>query len=313
MSFLSLKEKYNYEYLIKLVNDRIERSINLEFRQGNELSLTNQQKINKFAITVAAFANTTGGILIYGIETRRNKAHSFSYADGNFITADWIKNILSHKIQRAIPGLEVFNVVFDNSLHKVVYIIIIPQSHDAPHMSFDNRYYKRNRFSNIIMEEHEIRMMYKSTGVSDLDFFALLNTNGVPLLENGKMIRINFYPRFLIKNISNIIEHSYKFEISFPSAIYDNSFTALQEYFVRFDGVNSVFSIPNRSPIFQDEIATVLETKLVVNNENFEIFSKNKLLINLYFTNGVKSYSFNLPETFIYKSKQLQIGDFVSK
>jgi hypothetical protein len=310
MPFLNPEKRFNFDYLNKLVNDKVERALNLEFRPGHELSLTNQHKINKLTVTVAAFANTIGGTLIYGIDTKRNKAHAFSFIDGNLINGEWLNNILNFNIHRTITDIQIHPIVFDDDNSKLVFIINIPQSADAPHISFDNRYYKRNRFSNVVMEEHEIRMLYRTTCVSELEFFALLNTNGIPSMEDGKISFISFYPRFLIKNISNIIEHSYKFEISFPSAIYDTSFTALQEYFVRFDGLNSVFSIPNRSPIFQEEISTVLETKLVVNHENYEVFSNNKLIVNLYYTNGIKSHSFNLIDTFIYKNKQLQFNDF---
>jgi len=310
MSLFISGKHTNQEDIIQIVDNHVERSINLEFRSGDELSLTNQQKINKLAITVAAFANTIGGTLIYGIDYKRNKANSISFVNSNLITESDINNILTFKIHRPVKDLQIIPVIFNNDKNKTVYVIKIPQSHDAPHISFDNKYYKRNKFSNVVMEEHEIRMLYNKSGVSEIEFFALLNTNGVPTLEDGKITVINFYPRFLIKNISSIIEHSYKFEISLPTSIYDTSFTALQEYFVRFDGINSVFSIPNRSPIFQEEITNVLETKLFVNYENYEIFANNKLNIRLFYTNGIKTHSFNLLDTFIYKNKQLQIGDF---
>lgn len=310
MAFLFSGNKISQSDIEQLIHNRIERSIKLEFKSGNELSLTNQHKINKFAVTVSAFANTIGGILIYGIDAKYNKAHSFSFINSNEITEKGLYSILNNKIQKPINGLFITPIHFDNDISKTVYVISIPQSSDSPHITFDNRYYKRHKFTNAIMEEHEIRMLYNKSGKSDIEFFALLNTNGIPTIENGKFTNVAFYPRFLIKNISNIIEHSYKFEISFPSAIYDTSFTALQEYFVRFDGVNSVFSIPNRSPIFQDEIATVLETKMIVNKANYDVFADNKLNIKLFFSNGVKTYHYNLIDTFIYKSKQLLLNDF---
>ena len=187
------------------INNRTGRSLNLEFRPGNELSLSDDQKINKFSVTVAAFANTTGGKLIYGVETKRNKAASFSFVNGNDVTLQEIKNILNFNIHRTIIDLQITPLVFDNDNEKTVFVINIPKSPDAPHISYDNRYYKRSRFSNVVMEEHEIRMLYKKSEVSELEFFAMLNTNGVPTLQDGKIIVMNFYPRFLIKNISKIL------------------------------------------------------------------------------------------------------------
>lgn len=167
---------------------------------------------------ISAFANTAGGILIYGIQTKRRKAFEYSFVSGNEFTADWFKSIIHSRIQRHIIDISVHHIKFDNDNTKSVFLIRIPESADAPHMAFDKKFYKRSHFKEIMMEEYEVSLMYKKTNITELEFFGVLNTNGVPILSNGKLFTMNFYPRFMIRNISNIVEHSYKFEISIPTA-----------------------------------------------------------------------------------------------
>ena len=152
--------------------------------------------------------------------------------------------------------------------------------------------------------------MYHRSKKPELDFYAILNTNGVPSLEGGKYLRVNFYPRFLVKNIGSAIEDNFKVELYIPSGIYNPNFTVLQKYFVRLEDQYSVFSHSNESPLFQHELATVFEANLVVDKQSFHIFSSNEIIIKLFNSTGVKTKYFKIIDTFLYRNEQLVFDDF---
>ncbi|HBS88695.1 MAG: hypothetical protein A2W91_18815 [Bacteroidetes bacterium GWF2_38_335] len=305
-----LKDSVEQKDLEKLVEIRAEESLSLEFVNGSELNPASESKTGRITILISAFANTAGGTIIYGIETRKKRASGFSFVNGNEVSKEWLEQLASSRITKNIPGLKIHSVAFDNDPLKSVFVIIVPDSPLAPHMNHDYRFYKRSGFKEHIMEEHEVRMKYLQTNVAEIEFFGVINTNGIPLMNDGKLSSMSFYPKFLIRNISKNIEHSYKTEISVPADLYDSSFTYLQEYFVRHDGNHNVFSVPNRSPLFQEEMATALELKLTVNKNNFEVFENEEIHVKIFYSNGIKSHSFNLRETFRYKNKNLNIDDF---
>jgi len=304
------KDIITQEDIQSLLDMKVEESLSLEYKKANEISPDQPNKINRISVVISAFANTAGGILIYGIQSKRRKAYEYSFINGNKFTVDWFKSIIHPRIQRPIEGLKFHHVVFDDDLTKSVFVISIPESPDAPHMAFDKKFYKRSHFKEIVMEEYEVRLMYKKTNITELEFFGILNTNGVPILSGGRLVTMNFYPKFMIRNISNIVEHSYKFEISIPTAVYDETFKPLQQYFVKHEGVNSVFAIPNTSPLFQEEITTVIDANLYINRQNYKYFENGDIIVKLYYSNGLKTQRFNLKQTFHYKNKTINYEDF---
>lgn len=306
------KKEISSEDLDLLILNKAEESLWLEFVSGKELTRDSEAKVNKISILVSAMANTGGGWLIYGVDTRKRRAFGYSFVNDNKVSVSWLKSLLEARISRNIKNLRIEQVVFENNPENSVFLIQIPQSSDAPHMNHDYRFYKRSGFKEMVMEEHETRALYLRTNVTEVEFFGLINTNGVPILSDGKIVSISFFPKFLVRNISKNIERSYKIEISIPSEIYDSSFTAIQEYFVRNDGNYNVFSIPNRNPLFQEELATAVEAKLIINKDSFPAFAEGEIRVKLFYSNGIKEHSISLADTFRYRNQRISIEEFSS-
>ena len=305
------REEIVQQDIEKLIELRLEESIDLEFKRADEISVTNENVLNKLSVIVTSFANTVGGYLVYGIDTKRRKARELNFIKDQTITPDIIQKHLSQRIQKKLDGLKVHRVIFDHDESKSVIVICVPESRYAPHMAYDNRYYKRHQYKEHVMLEHEVRQAYHKTTVADIEFFGLVNTGGVPTMHNGMFKEVNFYPKFMIRNISSAIEHHYKFELYIPSAIHDPSFSALQNHYSKNEGVYSVFSIPNRSPLFQEELATVVEAKLSINRDNFNVYDNESIIIKLYYSNGIKKHEYRIKDMFRYKQKELKYDDFV--
>jgi len=312
LKFLNKKE-ITQEDIQKLIEFGVDESLDIEFKRADEIDINNNRNLDKLSIMITSFANTIGGILVFGIDTKKRRAKEISWVDGNIITAERIQTALNSRIQKPIAGLEIHSVSFNDNKATSVLLFKIPESNKAPHMAYDKRFYKRSDFKEVVMNEYEVRMAYNKTNVADLEFFGLINTGGVPTLHNGQYKEMNFFPKFLIRNISSAIEHTYKFELYIPSALHDPSFSQLQNNFSKNEDIYSVFAIANRSPLFQEELTTVIEAKLKVNAENFHIYNSENIIIKLYYSNGVKQHEYIIRDTFRYKQFEHSQADFTTK
>ncbi|MBI4646966.1 MAG: ATP-binding protein [Bacteroidia bacterium] len=296
----------------QFLDTHAEESINLAFKPSKELAELTPKVLNKLSVILSAFANMTGGILIYGIETKRRMAHCFSFINSSNISAGNLLFQVQSRISRKIKGLKIDVINIENNPLKSVLIFRIPESKDAPHMAFDKKYYRRYNYKEAVMDEHEIRMLYGKSNITEIEFFGIINTNGVPVLSNGKFEHINFYPRFLVRNISSAIELYYKIELAVPIELHDSSFAAMQNYFTRHEGIYGIFSIPNRTPLFQEELATIFEAKLHVNSQNYHVFENEYIKLKLFYSNGTKLHEFRLKDTFKYKNMEIMNNNFVT-
>ncbi len=152
-------ETYSFEIIESFITNQIEESIHIEFKSKDALARSDSMK-KEVSKDVAAFANSDGGIIIYGIEERNHKAYELSFVDGNEFTKEWLEQIISSTIQRNIPDLEIHPIRKNGDIDKTIYVVQIPISIEAPHISRDKRYYKRFNFESVFMEEYEVRQLY---------------------------------------------------------------------------------------------------------------------------------------------------------
>ena len=290
----------------KLIELKAERSINIEFIDSSKISDSKsfEQKITRL---VSSMANTIGGIVVLGIKAKRKRAFELENIGDDF-SLEWLKFILEKNILPAINNLKI--IEFKDENHRII-TIKIPRSQKAPHMADDNKYYSRNIINTVLLQEHEIRNLYTKNSKPELEFIGVTNTNGTPTNKLGQIDFITFFPKFLIKNSGEQVEDIYKIEIALPASLHDLNYTAMQNYFTRYDDDMIIFSFTGKNPLFQNEIYTIAEAKLIVNAENFEDFENGIVEIKLFYSKGVKTTQLNLQSTLIYNKQQLQIEQFV--
>lgn len=153
------RENYDMEFIQSLITNGVEESINIDFKAGEALSKIDAKK-KELSKDVSAFANSNGGIIIYGLNEKNHKADSFSFIDGNEFTKEWLEQVISSTIQRNIPGLKIFPVRNQGNINETIYVVQIPESNEAPHICKDKKFYKRYNFESIAMEEYEVRNLY---------------------------------------------------------------------------------------------------------------------------------------------------------
>ncbi|WP_292948596.1 ATP-binding protein [Olleya sp. UBA1516] len=291
------KDDYTFSDLENLINDQIEESINLDYKSARSLDKADGKK-RELAKDISAFSNSDGGIIIYGIEEENHKPTIFSFVDGSILTKEWLENIIDGNIQPRIQGIKITPIRIENDLKKTVYIVKIPESENAPHMSTDKKYYRRYNFKSVPMEEYEVRNLYNRSSSAEIDFESVWSKHLDEITEDG-ILKIRKEIFIYVRNISQSLEKHCKIEASFKNI---NGLGVGFSYYrdsnvgQRFSKEkNVVITAYNESPIFPDEEYPILRFELKVDKNHIDEFKKQaKLEITLFDSSTTKSYDHDL-------------------
>lgn len=140
--------RINLEYIQSLIDNKIKESIILDYKR----ELTNNNEISK---DISAFANTSGGRIIYGIDEIDYLPSSINWIDNKGIK-EKIESVILTNIQPEIKGYDIYSIENPNNLSHAIFVVDIPESPDAPHMA-NNKYYIRRNFKSEPMEDLEVK------------------------------------------------------------------------------------------------------------------------------------------------------------
>lgn len=148
----------NLNDLQLLVANKVKEGSQLDYKL--KLPESNDKGKVELLKDISAFANTSGGYLIYGIEEKDAVADKIiGIEDFNFDDQKlYIENLVRTNIEPRLVGLEFQEIDLD-SLHTVL-IIRIPRSWNSPHVvSFAKhwRFYARNSAGNYQMDVTQLR------------------------------------------------------------------------------------------------------------------------------------------------------------
>lgn len=308
MSLLTGSAPATQEDLETLINEGAEENIHLEFKASGALKKTDGSK-KELAKDISSIANSDGGTIIYGISEENNKASSLSFIDGSVFTKEFIELVIQDNIQRRIEGLIIEPVRIDGKMAQSVYVIRVPRSKDAPHM-VGGKFYKRQNFQAVQMEEYEIRDSYNRTEKNKLICLSPIITR---MFGHGKLTFFDGSIRFDVHNESTAIEKVYKIEIQIPQLLMAPSMhlNKLSDNLMRIENRYVVYSIPGNSPIFQDEILTIALMEFRVNKQSFEVAGSLPIKYKLYFSSGMEEHSFMLVDWLYFNDVHLQQTDFL--
>jgi hypothetical protein len=182
-----------------LILQQVQESLYLDYKRSDALLKAGQKEVPK---DVSAFANSDGGMIIYGIE---ESGHLPVRVDGGIqnssVTREWIEQTILNNVSPRIEGIQIQRIPLDAD--NSAYCISIPKSDRAPHQDRTNkRYYKRYNFSSVPMEDYEIsdvRARSRSTK---------------PLARFEVEIRHGFLFMFVIENPGDVAAENVTFEFS---------------------------------------------------------------------------------------------------
>jgi len=143
--------------LRSLIEDKAEENLIREYKAADALARSDHhtKEIRK---DVSSFANSAGGVLIYGLKEDPQPPHpaiALDAVDFRQISKDWLNDIIT-SIRPRIEGLDIVAVPASGKPGWGYYVVDVPQSNTA-HQGSNYRYYKRFNFKAEPMEDHEIR------------------------------------------------------------------------------------------------------------------------------------------------------------
>lgn len=313
MNLFFEKQNLSIQDVQSLIEQQVEETLFLEFKGKGSLDKNDEKKKIEMSKDVSAFANSAGGTLIYGIQEKNHKAASLDFVDGNVYTKEWLEQVLTSRIQRRIDGLQIIPIRSDNDLGKTVYIINVPESNNVPHMAADKRFYKRNNVTVLNMEEYEVRQLYSRITKTQLILDDIVIQQGGTLRGGGKLNHVDYKISFQVRNVGKAIENQYKVEVTIPADPLNKAYEYnrdLMQYRIRQTPDSYVYSFPNRSPLFQDELTTIGSLTIRVDSSALYYLNQGRLNLRLYFSNGTQSLSINLLEKLFYEGKLLSLDVF---
>lgn len=298
MKELHKLETYNIETIKSFINNEIEESIHIEFKSSGALSKKDNEK-KEVSKDVSAFANSDGGIIIYGIEEKNHKANDFSFIDGNEYTKEWLEQIISSTISRNISDLKIYPIRNNSEITETIYVVQIPSSIDAPHMSRDKRYYKRFNFESVAMEEYEVRQLYGRKVQSKLLLDKVTLIKQETKNDSDELV---YQIEVDVYNDGEKMEENYKVNMYFLNSppetrIYQDKNGSGDITYTRLEEKRLKASINNSSPIYPNECLNSARINIAFNKEKLtEVIENMKLEIRLYFSNGEDLMEYNFGE-----------------
>ena len=289
------KIEYSIDDINALIENEAEESVHLDFKAAGSLSKEDKKKA-EIAKDVSAFANSDGGVIVYGMEEQNHKAHSLSYIDGNIYTKEWLEQVIQDNIQRRLEGLEIFPIRKDGDIAKSIYVVKIPRSSNTPHMSIDKCYYKRNNFRSVKMEEYEVRDLFYRESTPNLK---IVGYNFSPKEINNDYITFDFIAQ--VWNDSNTIATMYKLNccinnyIGFDKITWepikdDINYTVL-------DNNRLKISQLGKFPLFPTEAVDMLRFSITIDRNALSNFVQNASIeLTLLFGNKTDTCSFSIKD-----------------
>lgn len=195
---------WNKEKLLEFIDKEIEENKHLEYKGADSIGKSDGVR-KEIAKDVSSFANSDGGIIIYGIKEfdEKDKNHlpeKLEPIDRLIYSKEWIENVITGNISPKIENITIFPVELDKDNNLVAYVLDIKKGFTA-HQANDYRYYKRQNFKAIPMDDWEVKDVINRSNkpVIEINLFANVNSDRISKL-NGSKCEL----QVVLKNIGNV-------------------------------------------------------------------------------------------------------------
>jgi hypothetical protein len=184
-------------HIDRLISDEVQESIHLDYKSSAAIDAS---KFDELVRDVSSFANSDGGVLIYGVQEKGHLPVSKDVGvDHAKYNRERLEDIISSRISPRIDDVRIAQIPLTTSTS--IYAIGIPKSFRGPHQASDKKYYKRFNFKREPMEDYEIN-----------DVRARRQTIR-PLIEIGISIRHHVLIYMYVSNIGEETAENVTFEL----------------------------------------------------------------------------------------------------
>lgn len=203
------EELWDEARIERMISDGIEEDLHLDYKAAGSLAKL-PTKRDEIVKDVTAFANSDGGVIIYGVRefSGHEKSHRPEKIDPIVradISKEWLEQVISNASPR-ISNIRIHPVTVAADPTKCLYVVEIPKGNTA-HQANDGRYYRRYNFESVFMRDYEVR--------------DLMNRNRNPELEVEAYLAIrNSWEEsgliFKVKNVGDRIARNYALVVRLP-------------------------------------------------------------------------------------------------
>jgi hypothetical protein len=195
MNILEIYNEINLKTLTEFIDNSQEENLNLDFKLVKNASLKSEDDKKNLGRAVSGFANSSGGIIIWGVNARPNSIGtdcavglvnieplSMFIARLNSLTGDAVSPIVEGVLHKSIKTNE----------DRGFAVTLIPESDSGPHMAKlgEDRYYKRSGDSFYRMEHYDLEDMFGRRKKPKLELSARIVPGGRQTSDNKTTFEI---------------------------------------------------------------------------------------------------------------------------
>lgn len=298
MDLFSLKE-FTIETIKSLIENEVEENVHLDYKDGKALQ-TNDEGKNEITKDVSSFANSDGGIIVYGLTEKKHIPTDISTFDGNAFTKERLDQIISN-IQPHIKGVKIYPIRVDGNISRSIYVVKIPRSSIAPHMATDHKYYKRNNFQSIAMEDYEVRDLFFRADCPELE----IDVCECNCINRDKVRYEDYIFEFYIgvRNIGRKLCSNFKLALICKPKRFSRNFTLIANSpninsfsNTLLDGGREKWTFESKETIFPSE-SLDFSVSFKIPYTHFKRFlDESDFEILLWYDGGPKTYKYNVKE-----------------
>lgn len=278
------QDNYSIRDIESLIKNEVEESVHLDYKEARALAKTDKARLD-ITKDVSSFANSDGGIIVYGISEIDNKPQKISPIDGRTCTKEWLENVI-HSIQPRIDDIKIYPIRIENDIDKSIYVVKIPRSDDAPHMAKDYRYYKRYNFQSVPMEDYEIKDLYNRISTPKLE----INRCGFYKVDEGKK-DVTYHLVATVRNIGKKVCESYKLNFYINNAeccTVSHQTQDVRNLYTMMGAGRLKLSINSKAPIYPEEQLDLGLFRIIVPKQYNELFLNYLIVQMILFHTGGK-------------------------
>ena len=193
-----LHEAIDVAMIESFVNEGREEDLQLDFKTTNSTDFSNRDDRKTLATAISGFANSSGGLIIWGVEAKPNRDNThFATAKKPIAGLRFFLTKLNEFTGGASSPIVdgVISRVIDSGKDEGYGVTLVPESQSGPHMAKhgEDRYYKRSGSSFYRMEHFDIEDMFGRRAKPVLDVAVRIaggggSTSGQKITHEGRVV-----------------------------------------------------------------------------------------------------------------------------